>query len=158
MRILFSLMAVLYLASCQKAGLPVVGVIPKGASHQFWQTVHAGAVQAGREYGLEIEWNAPALEIDAPRQIDIAQSMVTRKLAGIAIAPVDRKALVSVIERASAQGVPVAVYDSDVDTNQRITYVATDNREGGRMAARRLGLVLLAARPEPGRSRRRQNL
>ena len=142
MRILFSLMAILCLASCQKAGLPVVGVIPKGASHQFWQTVHAGAVQAGREYGFEIEWNAPALEIDAPRQIDIAQSMVTRKLAGIAIAPVDRKALVSVIERATAQGVPVAVYDSDVDTNRRITYVATDNREGGRMAARRLGQVL----------------
>jgi ribose transport system substrate-binding protein len=117
-------------------------VIPKGASHQFWQTVHAGAIQAGREYGLEIEWNAPALEIDRARQIDIVQSMVTRKLAGIAIAPVDRKALVSVIERASSQGIPVAVYDSDVDTAQRITYVATDNREGGRMAARRLGEVI----------------
>jgi ribose transport system substrate-binding protein len=134
--------SLLALVGCQKEGLPVVGVIPKGASHQFWLTVRAGAVQAGREYGLEVEWNAPTLEIDRARQIDIMQSMVTRKLAGIAIAPVDRKALVSVIERAAAAGVPVAVYDSDVDTEKRLTYVATDNREAGRMAARRMGEVL----------------
>lgn len=142
MRIFYWMVLALSLVSCQKAGLPVVGVIPKGASHQFWLTVQAGAIQAGREYGLEVEWNAPTLEIDSARQIDIVQSMVTRKLAGIAVAPVDRKALVGVIERAAKEKIPVAVYDSDVDTNQRITYVATDNREGGRIAARRLGQVL----------------
>ena len=132
----------LALTSCSQGKLPVVGVIPKGASHQFWQTVHAGAIQAGREYGLDIEWNAPTLEIDAARQIDIVQSMVTRKLAGIAIAPVDRKALVAVLERATATGIPVAVFDSDLDSPHRIAYVATDNREGGRMAARRIGTIL----------------
>lgn len=142
MRVLTLLILALGFASCTRTGLPVVGVIPKGASHQFWQTVHAGAIKAGLEYGLEIEWNAPALEIDRARQIDIVQSMVTRKLAGIAIAPVDRKALVSVLERAAGLGIPVAVYDSDVDTDRRITYVATDNREGGRIAARRLGQIL----------------
>src|SRR5204863_8524059 len=62
--------------------------------------------------------------------------------SGIAIAPVDKKALVSVLERATAAGIDVAVYDSDVDTDKRITYVATDNREGGRIAARRLGELL----------------
>jgi ribose transport system substrate-binding protein len=142
MRAFLLTLSLIAMIGCQKQGLPVVGVIPKGASHQFWLTVQAGAIQAGREYGLEIEWNAPALEIDRARQIDIVQSMVTRKLAGIAIAPVDRKALVSVIDRASAAQIPVVVYDSDVDTNNRILYVATDNREAGRMAARRLGEVL----------------
>ena len=130
------------LAGCQQSGKPVVGVIPKGASHAFWQTVHAGAVKAGLEYGYDIEWNAPTLEIDRARQVDIVQSMVTRRLAGIAIAPVDRKALVAVIERAGAAGVPVAVFDSDVDTEKRLTYIATDNREGGRIAARRIGELL----------------
>jgi len=144
MRVLLTLATLFTLASCTKPSLPTVGVIPKGASHQFWQTVHAGAIQAGREYGFEIEWNAPALEIDATRQIDIVQSMVTRRLAGIAIAPVDRKALVAVLDRATAEKIPVAVYDSDVDTTNRITYVATDNREAGRIAARRMGEILKA--------------
>ncbi len=132
------------LAGCRStpATKPVVGVVPKGANHQFWQTVHAGANKAAREYGLEVEWNAPALEIDSSRQIAILDSMVNRKLAGIAVAPVDRKAMVSVIERAHDSGIPTVVFDSDVDTQKRLTYVATDNREGGRLAARELGRLL----------------
>ncbi|MBM3763530.1 MAG: substrate-binding domain-containing protein [Acidobacteria bacterium] len=141
MRFLLFLLIVL-LASCNKPAVPKIGVIPKGASHQFWLTVQAGAIEAGREFGYEIEWNAPALEIDASRQIDIMQSMVTRQLAGVAIAPVDKQALAAVIEKATKQGVPVAVYDSDVDTRNRLTYIATDNKEAGRMAARRMGEVL----------------
>lgn len=132
------------LGACRSAprAKPVVGVVPKGANHIFWQSVHAGANKAAFEYGLEVEWNAPTLEIDSSRQIAILDSMVNRKLAGIALAPVDRKALVSVVERASRAGIPVAIFDSDIDTRERLTYVATDNREGGRLAARELGRLM----------------
>lgn len=50
--------------------------------------------------------------------------------------------MASVVERAEAAGVPTVIYDSDVDTPKRLSYIATDNKEGGRMAARRLGDVL----------------
>ena len=131
------------MAGCQqhKSGAPakrVVGVVPKGANHIFWQTVHAGAIKAAREFAFEIEWNAPTLEVDSSRQIEIVESMVNRRLAGIVLAPVDRKALVAVVERAAQAGIPVAIFDSSIDTNRRISYVATDNEEGGRIAARRL--------------------
>ncbi len=124
---------------CNRQSKVVVGVVPKGANHIFWQTVHAGAIKAAREYGFEVEWNAPTLEIDSSRQIDIVESMVNRRLAGIVLAPVDKKALVAVVERAAKAGVPVSIFDSGIDTDQRISYVATNNEEGGRMAARRLG-------------------
>lgn len=132
------------LAGCRSAPTqkPVVGVVPKGANHIFWQAVHAGANKAASEYGLEVEWNAPTLEIDSSRQIAIVDSMANRKLAGIALAPVDRTALVSVVERATDAGIPVVIFDSGIDTQKRLTYVATDNREGGRMAARELGRLL----------------
>jgi ribose transport system substrate-binding protein len=130
------------LASCKRDGKPVIGVVPKGANHIFWQSVHAGAVKAGQEFGYEIEWSAPALEIDSGRQIEIVDSMVTRRLAGIVLAPVDQKALVGPVERAAREGVPVAIFDSGIETKQRITYIATNNREGGRMAARRLAEIL----------------
>lgn len=132
----------LLLTSCQHSTKRVVGVVPKGANHIFWQTVHAGAIKAAEEYGFEVEWNAPTLEIDSSRQIDIVESMVNRKLAGIVLAPVDKKALVAVVERAAKAGVPVSVFDSNIDTKQRLSYVATNNEEGGRMAARRLGEVI----------------
>lgn len=143
MRYLSLIAAVLMLAGCAKDEKKVVGVVPKGANHIFWQTVHAGALQAAKEFGLEVEWNAPTLEIDSSRQIAIVESMVNRRLAGIALAPVDRKALVAIVERAANAGIPIAIFDSDIDTDKRITYVATDNREGGRMAARKLGELLL---------------
>src|SRR6185503_4934847 len=101
-----------------------------------------GAIKAGQEFGYQIEWNAPALEIDSSRQIEIVESMVNRKLAGIVLAPVDRKALSGVVERAGREKIPVAIFDSAIDTRKILSYVATNNTEGGRMAARRLGELL----------------
>ena len=137
-----SMLLFLTLAACRREPERVIGVIPKGANHIFWQTVHAGAIKAALESGYKIEWNAPALEIDSSRQIEIVESMVNRRLAGIVLAPVDRRALIAVVERAARERVPVAIFDSGIDTDRRITYVATDNTEGGRIAARRLGEVL----------------
>ncbi|MBK9171161.1 MAG: substrate-binding domain-containing protein [Bryobacterales bacterium] len=129
-------------AACRRDTRRVVGVVPKGAAHLFWQTVHAGAVKASREFDLAVEWNAPALEIDASRQIEIVESMVNRRLAGIVLAPVDRRALVTVVDRAADAGVPVAIFDSAILTERYLSYVATDNTEAGRMAARRMGEIL----------------
>lgn len=134
--------ALLLLAGCQQSGNKVIGVVPKGANHIFWLTVKAGAEKAAAESGYTVEWNAPALEIDAKRQQDIIESMVNRRLAGIALAPVDKKAMVNVVDRATAAGIPTVIYDSDVDTANRVSYIATDNKEGGRMAARRIGELL----------------
>ncbi|HEU0120323.1 MAG TPA: substrate-binding domain-containing protein [Bryobacteraceae bacterium] len=143
MRLLTPLLLVLLVtAACQKPGNRVIGVVPKGANHIFWLTVKAGAEKAAAEAGYQVEWNAPALEIDAKRQQDIIESMVNRRLAGIAFAPVDKKALVGVVDRAHAAAIPTVIYDSDVDTPNRLSYIATDNREGGRLAARRIGALL----------------
>jgi ribose transport system substrate-binding protein len=136
------LLAFVLFSACQKADNKVIGVVPKGANHIFWLTVKAGAEKAAAEGGYSVEWNAPALEIDAKRQQDIIESMVNRKLAGIALAPVDKKAMVNVVERAAKAGIPTVIYDSDVDTMNRVSYIATDNKEGGRMAARRIGELL----------------
>ncbi len=54
----------------------------------------------------------------------------------------DKQALVAVVERASRNGIPVAIFDSAIDTDKIVSYIATDNMEAGRMAARRMGEVL----------------
>lgn len=82
---------------------------------------------------------ARAQEGDRSRQIAFVESMINQGLAGIALAPVDRSALSGVVERAFAAGIPVGIFDSGIDTPRRVSYVATDNSGGGRIAARRLG-------------------
>lgn len=139
---LLLIVVAVFWGGCQRSSKPVVGVVPKGASHIFWQTVRAGAIKAGEEFGFEVEWNAPTVEVDSSRQIEIVEAMVNRRLAGIVLAPVDARALVGIVERAQREGVPVTIFDSGIDTDQYVSYVATDNEEGGRMAARRMGKIL----------------
>jgi ribose transport system substrate-binding protein len=134
--------ALLIHTACRSGEERVLGVVPKGASHIFWQSARAGAVKAAGEFGYKVEWNAPALEIDSGRQIEIVDAMINRHVSGIALAPVDKQALVAVVERAAAKGIPVAIFDSAIDTEKILSYVATDNIEAGRMAARRMGEIL----------------
>ena len=122
--------------------MPVIGVVPKGTNHTFWQSVHAGAIKAGREFELDIEWNAPQMEIDAARQIAIVENFITRQADGIVLAPVDSQALVTVVERAADRGIPVAIFDSAINTDKIITFVVTDNYLGGVMAADRMAQIL----------------
>lgn len=136
------LLLLIAVTGCHRTEVRVVGVVPKGANHIFWQTVHAGAIKAAREFHFDVEWNAPTLEVDSSRQIEIVESMINRRVAGIVLAPVGRQALVGVVERAAREGIPVSIFDSAIDTSRIVSYVATDNTEGGRMAARRLGGVL----------------
>src|SRR3989441_8723472 len=142
MRCICLLLVLSAVTACRQHPKRVVGLVPKRANHVFWQTVHAGAIKAAREFGFEVEWNAPTLEIDSSRQIEIVESMINRRLAGIVLAPVDKTALVAVVERAAREKIPVSIFDSAIDTDRILSYVATDNTEAGRMAARRMGEIL----------------
>lgn len=142
MRFFGLLLAFALLAGCQREREKIIGVVPKGANHAFWLTVRAGALKTAAAAGYQVDWQAPELEIDSARQIAIVESMINRRVSGIALAPIDRKALVNVVERAAREGIPVAIFDSAIDTAQRISYVATNNEEGGRIAARRMAKIL----------------
>src|SRR5574341_1219648 len=104
------------LGACARKGNLIVGVVPKGQAHIFWQTVHAGAVAASRELGVEIRWNGPSMETEFSRQVQIVESMINGRVDGIVLAPTDKVALVSVVERAAREKIPVTIFDSGIDT------------------------------------------
>lgn len=131
-----------FLTACGRKGKRRIGMVPKGATQTFWLAVHEGALKAADENGVELVWNAPAQESDRSRQIAIVDSMINLGVDALALAPVDRSALVNVVNRAIDRGIPVAIFDSTLDSNRIVSFVATDNREGGRTAARRLGTSL----------------
>jgi len=142
MRLLGVFLLVLALTSCRESVKPVIGFVPRGSTQVFWQTVHAGAVKASREFDVELDWNAPGAQVDAARQSAIIDSMVKRRVAGIVLAPADSKLIVPAVERAMHAGIPVAIIDSDVATSQRLTLIAIDGRATGATAARQLGELM----------------
>jgi ribose transport system substrate-binding protein len=129
-------------AASNRARNKLVAVIPKSASSVFWVSVHAGANAAAEEFGFEILWNGPPTETDYSRQIQIVDSMIARRVDGIALAACDRKALTGVVDRAAAAGIPLTVFDSGLDSTNYMSFLATDNVEGGRLGARELGELL----------------
>ncbi|HYP06274.1 MAG TPA: substrate-binding domain-containing protein [Bryobacteraceae bacterium] len=137
-----ALAALPFLPACNRDTKKRIGVIPKGRAHIFWQSVHAGANKAARENGVEIEWNGPVSETDFNGQLQIAEAMINKRMDAILLAPIDKKAMVSVVERAAKQGIPVIIFDSPVDTEQFVAQVATDNYRGGQIAAERMGEIL----------------
>jgi len=134
--------AALAAAGCNQSKKKQIAVIPKGRAHVFWQSVHAGAVKAAREQDVEIIWNGPATETDFNAQIQIMDAMINRKVDAICVAPIDKKVMVNVVERATREKIPSVIFDSGIDTPQFVAQVMTDNKEAGRVAARRMGEIL----------------
>ncbi len=121
-----------------------LAVIPKGTTHVFWNSVHAGAEKAARELGnVEVLWKGPQNEDDTEGQINIVQDFTAQQVDGIVLAPNHSSSLVDAVRGAKAKGIPVVIFDSDLDDKEAyVSYVATRNERGGELAARRLAEVL----------------
>jgi len=124
-----------------------IAVIPKGATHEFWKSVHAGAIKARRELAaqgvkVEIFWKGPLKEDDRDQQIQVVENFMTRRVDGIVLAPLDSQALVAPVVNATKVGIPVVIIDSDLKSDKQISFVATDNYQGGCLAAEHLARLL----------------
>jgi len=120
-------------------GKKTIAVIPKGVSHHFWQSVKAGADAAGKDLNVDIIWKGAAQETDIAGQINIVEDMINRRVDGIVLAPSHGDSLVPMVERAQNQNIPVTIFDSGISTEKYLSYVSTDNRHGGEVAAERMG-------------------
>lgn len=122
-----------------------IAVIPKGTTHVFWKSVHAGALKAAKEFTdagtpVEIQWKGALLENDREGQINVVADFVAQGVDGIVLAPLDSTALVPSVRDAQAAGIPTVIFDSGLaDESVIVSYVATDNYHGGVLAAREIG-------------------
>jgi ribose transport system substrate-binding protein len=154
-----ALLALAALTSCSKPapgagagaaaapGTWEIAVIPKGTTHEYWKAIHAGALKAERELNdggshVHVVWKGPLREDDRDQQVQVVENFVGSHAAAIVLAPLDNRALVAPVEEAAEAHIPVVVIDSSLQTDKIASYVATDNRQGGRIAAKRLAELL----------------
>lgn len=120
-----------------------IAVIPKGTTHEFWKSIHAGAIKSSRAHGnTKIIWKGPTREDARADQIKVVEDAITRGVDGIVIAPLDDIALVRPLKEAVAEDIPVVVIDSGIRWDGYLSFVATDNYEGGVLAANEMGRLL----------------
>src|SRR3989475_7668581 len=82
-----------------------IAVIPKGTSHEFWKSIHAGAIKAERELStgglkINVNWKGPLREDDRDQQISVVENFTVRRVQGIVLAPLDRQALIAPVDAA----------------------------------------------------------
>jgi ribose transport system substrate-binding protein len=119
-------------------GKAKIAVIPKGTTHEFWKAVNAGAIKASRELGVEIAWKGPLKEDDLKEQVGIVESFVAQGVSAIVLAPLNDKGLLPPVKAAKAAGIPVVIFDSALQGDEHVSYVATDNVAAGRLGGEKL--------------------
>jgi ribose transport system substrate-binding protein len=124
-----------------------IAVIPKGTSHEFWKSIHAGAIKAQQELKengtrVNVIWKGPLREDDRDQQIQVVENFVARRVNGIVLAPLDSSALIAPVENAMRARVPVVIIDSGLKSDQIVSYISTDNFKGGQLGAQHLAKLL----------------
>lgn len=126
-----------------KAGARLtVAVVPKSMGEDFWGTVEEGARAAAADLDVDIRWQGPLTETEISDQNKIIENMVNLGVDGMALAPLDRKASRKPVENTVRGGVPVVIFDSEVDGDAHASFVATNNEQGGRLGAEHLAKLL----------------
>jgi ribose transport system substrate-binding protein len=132
---------------------PLVGVALLTRTHAFYKDLEEAlrAEAAARNLDLAVV----ACEMDPTRQASQIEDFITQRVNAILAAPCDSTAVVPYLDRATSAGIPVFTADIAARGGTVVSHVASDNVEGGRLAARTLaerldgkGDVLVIDHPE----------
>lgn len=124
------------------AHMQTILVIPKGERTQFWQWVKEGAAQAGKERGVHVAFRGPRAEHDYKAQGRLIETGIADQVDAIVLAPSHTLFTVPMLEDAVRQGVKVVIIDSDMEFENRVSFVASDNYLAGTQAADHLLSIL----------------
>jgi ribose transport system substrate-binding protein len=127
---------------CRQPARKVIGVVPKATSHLFFVSVHAGVDRAAHDFGVQVVWNGPNDETEYTRQMEIVDAMVAQHVSALAISATEERALAAPLERAIRAGIPVTVFDSGVQIEDYVSFIATDNYAAGCTAARKMAALI----------------
>jgi len=116
-------------------------LVPKSIGHPYWEGVRKGMEETAERLGVEAKfWGPPEASVD--KQITIIETLISQGYDGIAISPNDPESVKKVIKEAMDKGTAVVTFDSDSPDSDRLLYIGTDNREGGRVGAKAMIKIL----------------
>jgi len=125
-----------------------IALIPGLTTDAFYITMHKGAQAAADALGVELMFQG-APEFNPTLQVPVLDAVIARNPDAILIAPTDTNQLIEPLRKAHDAGIPVITVDTFIGNGQYqtgsgeadfpLSYIASDNILGGRMAARALG-------------------
>ena len=122
-------------------------IIPKDGTQDFWKTVYLGACRAVDDFQdqgilIRFTWKDPGSEEDYRQQIQLIEEARSDQVSGMVLGPLDNRCLVPSVNKLIRAKIPVVIIDSALETEQVVSFVATDNFRAGSIAAKHLGRLL----------------
>ena len=140
--LILAVLATVVAVGCQRGGGggegggPRIGLSISTLNNPFFVTLRNGAQQAANKEGAKLI--IADAQNDAATQQDDVQNFVTQQVDAILINPVDSEAVVPAVQAANQANIPVIALDRGASGGKLETLIASDNVEGGRMAAKEL--------------------
>lgn len=119
---------------------PLVGVSLLTQTHAFYKDLEDGLREEAAARGLDLV--IVACEMDPARQAAQIEDFVAQKMTAIVAAPCDSSAIGPYLDAAARAGIPVFTVDIAARSGRVVSHVASDNVEGGRLAARALAAAI----------------
>jgi ribose transport system substrate-binding protein len=126
-----------------------VAFVPKALNSPFWAEMQQAAEREVAAQGVRLVSLAAERETDVERQYQIIENLIQQKVDAILLAPAGSKELVPAIRKANDAGIPVLILDTRIDRAAAdsmgvrvLTYIGSDNFEGGAVAGRYLARTL----------------
>ena len=108
----------------------VFALVPKALGVPFYADAEKGCKEEAAKLGAECLFTGPA-QLDDAEQTRIVRDLITKKVAGISIAPNNPDSISNVISAALAKNIPVVTFDSDAPKSKRIAFIGTNNEAAG---------------------------
>ena len=135
-----------------------VAVVVKTGNSSFWQNVQTACFDAQKDLKkmsakFSVTFLGPQAETNINEQINIVESAIDRGVKAIVLAPSDVKALIPVVKKAKAAGIPVVIIDSRLegDASNYVSFLATDGKAAGAACAKDMIARLKAKGIESGK-------
>jgi ribose transport system substrate-binding protein len=133
-------------------GKPVIGVTLLTQTHTFYKELEAGLREEAAKRNLDLV--VTACEMDPARQAAQLEDFVAERVSAILAAPCDSNAIGPHLSGPERAGIPVFTVDIAARSGTVVSHIASDNVQGGRLAARALagfmgerGKVLIIDQP-----------
>lgn len=119
---------------------PVIGVTLLTQTHAFYKDLEDGLREEAKARNLDLI--VVACEMDPAKQAAQIEDFVAQRVAAILVAPCDSNAIVPQLVAPERAGIPVFTADISARGGKIVSHVASDNVQGGRLAARALAELM----------------
>ena len=133
-----ALLAALAAGACNRGKEDVtIALVTKAMDSEFWLMVAEGAKAGAAERpGVKLTIVAPDREINVDQQVSMLEDQVRRGVKALVVSPAGSAQVMSALELAASRGIPVVLVDTDAPFPKKVSYIGTDNRRGGQLAAK----------------------